>query len=139
MNIQNDITKKITILLIEDITGDAKAITRAIAYGDIEQYYEVMRVARLKEGMEVLKNANIDAVLLDLSLPDARDIKAVVEINTLHPEIPIIVLSDQADSRVIQRALLNGAYKFLPKSEASGVLIRKAIEDAIKSKCLVEV
>jgi DNA-binding NarL/FixJ family response regulator len=138
MNAQCDITKKITILLIEDMTGDAQAITRAISYGDIEKYYLIIRVTRLKEGMEALKNNNIDAVLLDLSLPDARDIKAVVEINTLYPNTPIVVLSDQSDSRIIQRALLNGASKFLPKSETSGVLIRKAIEDAIKSKSLID-
>jgi DNA-binding NarL/FixJ family response regulator len=132
MNTENQ--SKIRVLLIEDITGDAHAITRAISYGDIDQFYNFTRATRLNEGIDLLKQNNFDVILLDLSLPDAKDIKSVVEIKVLFPDVPIIVLSDQSDERVIQRALLNGASKFLPKSEASGVLIRKIIEKAIADK-----
>jgi DNA-binding NarL/FixJ family response regulator len=127
------INSSVSVLLVEDITGDAQAITRAILYGDIEQYYQVKRAARLTECLEVLSANQIDIILLDLSLPDAKDIKAVVEIRVLFPQTPIIVLSDQSDERIIKRALLNGANSFLPKSQASGVLIRKIIDDTLKT------
>ncbi len=125
------INTSISVLLVEDITGDAQAITRAILYGDIEQYYQVMRAARLTECLEILSSHKVDIVLLDLSLPDAKDIKALVEIRVLFPATPVIVLSDQSDDRVIKRALLNGANSFLPKSQASGVLIRKIIDETL--------
>jgi DNA-binding NarL/FixJ family response regulator len=123
--------KQISVLLIEDLVGDAKAITRALSYGDIEQDYNILRAVRLQEGIKLLNDNKIDVILLDLSLPDAKDIKAVVELNNLFPNIPIIVLSDQSDDRVITRAINNGASKYLPKSEASGILIRKIIDQVI--------
>jgi len=130
----SDATNKTKILLIEDITGDAQAIIRSISYGDINQHYEIIRVSRLREAMGVLEEEQIQVVLLDLSLPDAKDIKALVEIKVLFPMVPVIVISDQSDDRVIQRAKLNGASEFLSKSETSGVLIRKTIDRVISEK-----
>lgn len=126
---------KIGVLLVEDVNGDAQAITRAICYGDDDAIYSVTLVQRLKEGLRILSNSEnkIDIILLDLSLPDAKDIKGLVEINVLYPEVPIIIISDQTDERVIRRAMLNGANRFLSKNEASGMLIKKIIADTISA------
>lgn len=121
----------ISILLIEDLVGDAKAITRAISNNEFDHDFQITTASRLKHGIEILKKSKINVILLDLSLPDAKDIKAVTELNNLFPQIPIIVLSDQSDENLISRALSNGATKFLTKNEATGILIRKVIDQVI--------
>jgi DNA-binding NarL/FixJ family response regulator len=121
----------ICVLLVEDLVGDATAITRALSYSEASAGLEIKRATRLQESINAIQQNKIDVVLLDLSLPDAKDIKAVVELNRLFPTLPIIVISDQSDERIIKRALDNGACKFLSKSESSGILIRKTINDVL--------
>jgi DNA-binding NarL/FixJ family response regulator len=101
--------------------------------GTIKKYYQISRTAKLQETIELLHKNKFDVILLDLSLPDAKDIKALVAIRELFPDIPIIILSDQSDELTIQRTMIKGASSFLTKSEASGVLIRKKIDDVIKN------
>lgn len=127
MNETNVSERQIAVLLIEDLNGDAKAITQALAYSKITQGLDLVRVVRLQDGIATLNERNFDIILLDLSLPDAKGIKAVVELHRSFPNIPIIVLSDLSDERVIQRALENGAKKFLVKGECSGIVIKQAI------------
>lgn len=124
----------INVLLIEDLNGDAKAITRALNHNIEQDGLNILRAARLQEGIKILGESPVDVILLDLSLPDAKDVKAVVELNFLYPNIPIIVISDQSDERMIQRVLANGAKSFLPKSESSGMLIKKSIDQVIDEK-----
>lgn len=120
-------SENMVALLIEDLNGDAKAITQALSYSKVSENMEIIRAVRLKEGIKILNESKVDIVLLDLSLPDSRDIKGVVEINKNFPNIPIIVLSDQSDEKTIQRAISNGAHKFLVKGECNGTVMKNAI------------
>ncbi|MFN7039231.1 MAG: response regulator [Alphaproteobacteria bacterium] len=128
----------ISALLIEDLNGDAKAITQALNYSKISKTMDMTRASRLKEGLKILAENKIDVVLLDLSLPDAKGIKGVVELNNTYPMIPIIVLSDQSDEKIIVRALENGARKFLVKGECNGKVIKNAIYEVLSIKSVEE-
>ncbi|MFV9875084.1 MAG: response regulator [Rickettsiales endosymbiont of Dermacentor nuttalli] len=121
----------ISLLLIEDLVGDAKAITKALTYQGENNNFNIMTANRLKDGITLLNTNNIDIILLDLSLPDAKDIRALVELKSLFPSIPVIVISDHSDERTINRAMDSGADYFLSKSESSGLVIKKAIEEVL--------
>ena len=134
-----DHNDNVCALLIEDLNGDAKAITQALTYSKIAHGIHMLRATRLMEGIEILRdNAHsVDIVLLDLSLPDAKGVKAVVELRRLFPKTPVIVLSDQSDERVIQSALEHGADKFLVKGECSGIVIKQHIFQAIAERAAI--
>jgi DNA-binding NarL/FixJ family response regulator len=62
------------------------------------------------------KIQNVDLLLLDLNMPGVKGFGGLVEIRSIHPDIPVIVVSAQDDPSVIRRALAFGAMGFIPKS-----------------------
>ena len=62
------------LLLVEDNPGDVDLARERLS--DVPDYaFELTCVGRLREAIEVLQQARIDAVLLDLSLPDSSGIE----------------------------------------------------------------
>jgi signal transduction histidine kinase len=91
-------------------------------------------VTTLAEGLATLAAEAIDLVLLDLSLPDAHGLAAVIAVAERFPRLPIIVLSGLNDSAVSLEALQNGAQDYLVKGEGEGLLMARAIRYAIERK-----
>jgi CheY-like chemotaxis protein len=123
--------KNVSVLLIEDTNADAEALSNVLSYSK-SCIVTIHRASRLQEAITILDNQKdkgiIDLILLDLSLPDARDTKSIMIIANNYSHIPIIVVSDSADEQLIQRSLLSGAKKFLNKSECTGGMIEKCLE-----------
>jgi len=126
--------QELTILLIEDSTGDAVAIMKALCYGDPLYSFKVQRKPSLAEGLDFLTKNSVDAVLLDLGLPDAKALAALDKVHERFPDLPIVIVSGYSDMQRIHEALHRGAQEFLVKGECSGVLIRQSIYQAISRK-----
>ena len=70
----------------------------------------VIDVTTLDEGIAVLKSdQTLSAVLLDLSLPESRDLTAIERIRQVAPGIAIMVLARAADQTFGRRAVHRGA------------------------------
>jgi sigma-B regulation protein RsbU (phosphoserine phosphatase) len=124
----------ISVLLIEDSISDATAITKAMIYGESLYSFNIMRKDTLVEGLKYAENNMVDVVLLDLNLPDAKELKAINQIHGLYPELPIVVISGYSDIDIIHQALHSGAQEFLLKGECSGAAIRQSVYQAIARK-----
>jgi DNA-binding NarL/FixJ family response regulator len=124
------------VLLIEDSMEDGAAITKACVEGEMCYDFKIVRRYSLEGGMDYLKASHVDVVLLDLGLPDARDLKAVERIHTLLPGLPIVVISGYSSVEMIQRALKSGAQEFLVKGESSAATIRQSMYQAIARKSI---
>src|SRR5215472_14657834 len=61
------------ILLVEDNAGDVRMVRETLA-GQNLAVFQVITADRLGEAMIRLRRERFEAVLLDLSLPDARDL-----------------------------------------------------------------
>lgn len=57
-----------------------------------------------------------DLVVLDLGLPDARGIDALIQVRAKAPDTKVAVLSASDDRETVDRALRAGAAAFMPKS-----------------------
>lgn len=64
-----------------------------------------------------------DLLVLDLGLPDATGIDALIRIRSRVPSIKIAVLSVHEDRDTLERAMRAGAAAFLPKSSDRGMLV----------------
>lgn len=124
----------IDVLLIEDSLGDATAITRAMIYGESLYNFNITQKESLAEGLEFLKGAKIDVVMLDLNLPDAKDLSAVEKLHAQLPNVPIVVISGYSDMNIVHKAISSGAQEFLIKGECSGATIRQSIYQSIVRK-----
>jgi diguanylate cyclase (GGDEF)-like protein len=73
-------------------------------------------------------------VLLDLLLPDAIGLDAVVAVREADPKVPVVVLSGQDDEALAVDAVQQGAQDYLLKSYADGNLLSRAIRYAAERK-----
>jgi DNA-binding NarL/FixJ family response regulator len=64
----------------------------------------------------IQSGADIDLVLLDLSMPGIHGYSGLMFLRAQNPEIPVMVVSAQESPSVIQRCLEFGASGFIPKS-----------------------
>ena len=124
-------TESIRVLLVEDNAGDARLVEETIresGYGHVC----LTHTDRLSTAMECLESKAIDAVLLDLALPDGQGLDGVIQIQKSYPRLPIVVLSGGQDESLAVKALEQGAQDYLKKGEADGRGLVRAVRYAIE-------
>jgi DNA-binding NarL/FixJ family response regulator len=73
-------------------------------------------------------NAEVDLVLLDLTMPGVRGFSGLLYLRAQHPSVPVIVVSANDDHDVIRRCIDFGAAGFIPKTTDLDVM-----RDAIRA------
>jgi signal transduction histidine kinase len=122
-----------TALLIEDSAGDAGLIREHLAeLGAAAPALEWAQ--RLAAGLERLARGGIDAVLLDLSLPDSHGLDTFRRVQAQAPRLPVVVLSGLSDEAVALQAVQEGAQDYLVKGQADSRLLGRALRYAIQRK-----
>ena len=84
--------------------------------------------ARLEE------DADVDLILLDLSMPGISGFSGLIYLRAQYPAIPVVVVSASDDVATIRRSMDFGASGFIPKRlgvDALGTAIPKVIEGDI--------
>ncbi|HEX6997174.1 MAG TPA: EAL domain-containing protein [Gammaproteobacteria bacterium] len=121
------------ILLVEDDSDDAEFLRMCVGRASARPV-DIVRVERLKEATAALGRDRFDVVLLDLHLPDATGSECVEQIQKADPQVPIVVLSGQADEDYAVEILNRGVQDYLVKWEGDGRIILRAIRYAIERK-----
>jgi PAS domain S-box-containing protein len=108
--------------LVEDNPGDADlAAERLSEMPD----HEITVVDRLKRAMEVLEETRIDAIILDLNLPDSTGIETFRQLRRVSEGAAIVVYSGDSDPKLRLQALAEGALDYVEKNAPSyGVQVR---------------
>jgi MinD-like ATPase involved in chromosome partitioning or flagellar assembly len=70
---------------------------------------------RLATGLERLKDGGVDALLLDLGLPDSQGLDTFERVHQAAPGLPVVVMSNLDDEQVAIRAVEIGAQDYLIK------------------------
>jgi len=79
----------------------------------------------------VASGADIDLLLLDLSMPGASGLSGLIALRGIHADVPMVVVSAHDDTGTIRRALELGASGFISKS-ASIEQIREAVRTVLE-------
>jgi two-component system cell cycle response regulator len=128
-------TEAIRILLIEDNPRHAQllqdALGEAVPAVSGLQPYDLTHVPGLAEGLDRLSAREFDIVLLDLSLPEAPGLDALVRIRERHEDVPVIALTARGEDELAIQSLQAGAQDFLQKGKISGELLARAIRAAV--------
>lgn len=78
---------------------------------------EVLQARGGEEGLLLARSeADLDAVLLDLVLPDMDGISAIEAFGQARADLPVVVLAGSEDPHDVRRALAAGALGYVPKS-----------------------
>jgi diguanylate cyclase len=118
------------VLLVEDDSLFASLVEEMLRAGGLE----VTTVRLLGDAIEVVRRGNADCALLDLRLPDARDLEGVEALREEAPELPIVVLSGLDDESVAVDAVQRGAQDYLVKGHVDSHILTRAIRYAIERK-----
>ena len=118
------------LLLVEDNPGDALLIRELLEEptGSVDH---VVHVETLSEATSRLPSLDIDAVLLDLHLPDGRGVECVRAVRARGEDMPIVVLTGLEDDDLALNCIRAGAQDYLPKGEVRGPNLKRAIGYAI--------
>lgn len=119
------------LLLVEDNPGDALVIERSLR-GSRGGGIELTRVGSVNEAERELGKRSPDLVILDLGLPDARDLDALVRVRRVAPDVPVVVVTGQSDDEISVQALHEGAEDFLVKGRVDPWQLRRSIRYAIE-------
>ena len=122
---------KTTILLIEDSPDDAFLFQEMLSeVGGTG--VELVHCDRLSKGLAHVGRCGIDAILLDLSLPDSRGLDTFSKLHAEAPHLPIVVLSGHDDEALAVRAVREGAQDYLVKGQVDGSLLVRSVRYAIE-------
>ncbi len=124
----------IRILLVEDNAADADLLREYLPDEGECSTFELEHVETLAEGLERLSEGEIDAVLLDLNLPDSQGIETFLQMYEECPTMAIIVLTGLDDEDVAVEATGSGAEDYLCKSDLDRRLLTRSIRYAIERK-----
>ncbi len=109
------------VLIIDDHPLFREALSAAVsrAYPDTLS----REVSNLEDAMsELATNRDFDIALLDLNIPGVHGFEGLLKLRTLHPRLPVLVVSGLENEQIIDEAITYGAAGFLPKSLGREVL-----------------
>jgi len=127
--------ESIRVLLVEDNSGDALLVREAL---EAAGRFELTHAGRLAAGLAAIRSGGIDAVLLDLLLPDSSGLETVRAIRDASPHLPIVVLSGLDDEETAVAAVTEGAQDYLVKGRMTPDLLVRALRHAVYRKGLEE-
>jgi len=125
------------VLLIEDEPADVGLVRRSLAAQPVSGI-RVEHAPTLQAGIECLARGDVDAVLLDLNLPDSRGIDTVVRLREHDAELPVVVFTSAGDEETAVAALAAGAQDYLVKDEIGGSLLRRSIRYAMERQRIAQ-
>jgi signal transduction histidine kinase/CheY-like chemotaxis protein len=120
------------VLIVEDQPDFADLVATMLEArgGDA---WRIGRAERLADGLALLSHGGIEAVLLDLRLPDASGLEAVDRVVASFPDVPVVVMTSY-DETLAAAALQRGAQDYIVKGEVNPSLLSRSLSHAVARK-----
>jgi two-component system nitrogen regulation response regulator NtrX len=122
-----------TLVLVVD---DVPALTEQYAY-DLERVggYDVITAAQGRQALELLKDAAVDCMILDLEMPGMDGFEVLRALEQQGNEVPVIVYTGTGNYERCIQAIRLGAYGFIDKAEPMERVVRE-VESVLERKRL---
>ena len=117
--------KKLTVLLIDDSPEFAELVRRwLVPTGDAG--FILNWSDSLAKGLDRLAKGGVDAVLLDLGLPDSKGLATFTTASTMAHDVPVVVLSGGEKGLALEM-VQQGAQDYVVKTECNRELLVKTL------------
>jgi signal transduction histidine kinase len=123
------------VLLVEDNPGDARLL-REMFGEDGSLDVDLACVSFMSEAEKHLATRTVDAILLDLGLPDVQGLAAIRRARIAAPDIPLVVLTGMDDEALAAQSLQEGAQDYLIKGQIETRGLLRALRYAGERKRL---
>ena len=99
------------VLIVDDEEGIRESLSGIFE----DEGYDVITARSGEEALKILKEQNMDLILLDVWLPGIDGVQTLKEIKDIKPDIPVIMISGHGNIDLAVKATRMGAYDFLEK------------------------
>ena len=123
----------IKVLLIED-NPDDQILTKRMLEKSTYSSFDITIAGSLSLGISYVGDVTLDAILLDLDLPDSLGVETFLKLNLHAPENPIVVLSGFGDEEDALKAVREGAQDYLTKGQIDSNMLARSLRYAVERK-----
>jgi DNA-binding NarL/FixJ family response regulator len=136
--------------MISILIADDHAVVRRGVLQILAEAPDMVAAGEASTGLEVLqavRQDDFDVVLLDIALPDVSGLEVLKQLQSLKPDLPVLILSMYPERQYAVRALKAGAAGYLTKESAPDELIaairqvsqgRKYVTQSLAEKLVAE-
>jgi DNA-binding response OmpR family regulator len=120
-------SRKIRILVVDDDNLLRKLVTEQLSRSD----FDATPAGSARAALDVLRESDIDVVLLDIMMPDMTGLEALREIRKLEDPPEVVMLTADTSLSTGIEAMRHGAYDYLTKPatlDEMEAVLRKADE-----------
>ncbi len=119
---KEDFTKSIrSVLVVDDHPLFCEALSATLE--SILDLNNIQTANSLTNALDLLNGGlEVDAVVLDLNLPDVSGVDGLLRLRAQTPKTPVVVVSALGDNRVITAVIASGAAGFIRKDAPRDVL-----------------
>ena len=126
---------RLKVLLIEDHPGTADAVKRMLAVAETPAAsIKLEWVDTLEKALTRLDASPVDAVLLDLNLPDSRGLQTLSRLLPHRGNAALIVWTASEDEELAFAALREGAEEHLVKGDVNGPALIRRLRLAVERR-----
>lgn len=118
------------ILIIEDDFFINDIYSRAFKKAG----YEVATYFEGKSGLAAAEKQNFDLVMLDIMMPGLTGLEVLKELRLKHPNLPVVLFTNLAQSSIIQEAIKLGAIGYQLKAGKSPAAVVEKISKYLQTK-----
>lgn len=123
--------EQVKILLVEDDPDDVW-IMQGLLGDRWDGPFQLTHAEMLEVAIRHMATRQFDIVLLDLSLPDSQGIETFARMYREAPEVPIVVLTGNADETVGISAVQAGAEDYLIKGQVDDAILIRSVRYAVE-------
>lgn len=122
------------IVVIEDNEGDFFLLQEYVM--EKIENPNITRFIRFSQFETYIKNTNasIDAVILDLSLPDKNGLDLVQSVIETTTTVPVIVLTGYSDIKIAEKSIDLGVSKYVLKDEIDGDSLYQILRHSLENR-----
>jgi two-component system response regulator HydG len=117
------------VLIIDDDLDMCRLLERFL----VRNSFEVRFAHTGKKGLEEVQNFPPDVILCDFRLEDTDGKDLLLQIKSMLPEVPVIIITGYSDIKIAVEVIKHGAYDYVTKPlfpQEILITINKAIADA---------
>jgi diguanylate cyclase (GGDEF)-like protein len=125
-----------TVLLVEDNPDDARLVRRMLEASTATRFH-IVESTTLGAALAVLESVAVDAILLDLSLPDSTGIATLTRLMARTRSVPVVVFTATDDEVLATRMVQAGAQDYLVKGSIDARLLGRTLRHAMERHALL--
>ncbi len=122
------------ILVVDDDADTRKRLERALR--ELGDGWDVRQAATAREAMAIVKDGDLECVLLDYIIPGADGLSCLHEIRRLRPELPVVMVTGWGSEQVAVDAMKAGAADYVVKHATYVQIVPGVVRETLGRRAL---